>query len=194
MEYNPEKKSREKLLKYYCSLTLDPNTAHNNLELLEGNRKLACGKTMPYPDRPERFDGLLQVLCKERLSGRCYWEAEWSGLGDMVVSYEGIGRKGEGFETRFGANDKSWILSCFGEKLIAWHDNMGTHIPPPAPPLNKVAVYLDEPAGTLSFYSISDTNKLRHLHTFNTTFTEPLYAGFVLYTASVSLRDVKKTG
>ncbi|KAL0159769.1 hypothetical protein M9458_043494, partial [Cirrhinus mrigala] len=130
------------------------------------------------------FDGLPQVLCKERLSGRCYWEAEWEGLGDMVVSYEGIGRKGE-------ANDKSWILSCFGEKLIAWHNNMGTHIPPPTPPLNKVAVYLDEPAGILSFYSISATDTLRHLYTFNTTFTEPLYAGFVLYTASVSLRDVK---
>ncbi|KAK2907166.1 hypothetical protein Q8A67_006151 [Cirrhinus molitorella] len=183
------------LQKYFCDLTLDPNTVHNRLSVVEGNKKLVCNpEPVSYPDNPERFDGLPQVLCKERLSGRCYWEAEWSGLGDMVVAYEGIGRKGECFETRFGANNKSWILSCFGEKLIAWHDNMGAHIPPPEPPLNKVAVYLDEPAGILTFYSISDTNTLRHLYTFNTTFTEPLYAGFVLYTNSVSLRDVKKTG
>ncbi|XP_052446874.1 stonustoxin subunit alpha-like [Carassius gibelio] len=195
MEHSGENMSREELLKYFCDLTLDQNTVHNRLAVVESNKKLICNPDpMIYPDNPERFDGLPQVLCKERLSGRCYWEAEWSGLGDMVVSYEGIGRKGEGFESRFGANHKSWILSCFGEKLIAWHDNMGTHIPPPAPPLNKFGVYLDEPAGILSFYSISDKNTLRHLHTFNTTFTEPLYAGFVLYTNSVSLCDVKKTG
>uniref|UniRef100_A0A8C2EXG6 NACHT, LRR and PYD domains-containing protein 12-like n=1 Tax=Cyprinus carpio TaxID=7962 RepID=A0A8C2EXG6_CYPCA len=195
LDHGGENMIKAGLQKYFCDLTLDPNTAHNLLSVVEGNKKLVRNPDpMIYPDNPERFDGLPQVLCKERLSGRCYWEAEWSGLGDMVVSYEGIGRKGEGFESRFGANDKSWILSCFGEKLIAWHDNRGTHIPPPAPPLNKVGVYVDEPAGILSFYSISDTNTLRHLYTFNTTFSEPIYAGFVLYTNSVSLCDVTKTG
>ncbi|XP_073699805.1 protein NLRC3-like [Garra rufa] len=191
LDHGGENMIKAGLQKYFCYLTLDPNTAHNNLKLLDSNRKLAC-TGVAYPDHPERFDSLPQVLCKERLSGRCYWEAEWSGLGDMVVSYEGIGRKGKCSGTRFGANNKSWILSCFGKKLIAWHDNMGTHIPPPEPPLNKVAVYLDEADGILSFYSISDKNTLRHLHTFNTTFTEPLYAGFVLYTDSVSLCDVKQ--
>ncbi|MGL5902995.1 MAG: SPRY domain-containing protein, partial [Cetobacterium sp.] len=44
---------------------------------------------------------------------------------------------------------------------------------------NRVGVYVDVSAGTLSFYSVSDT--LTHLHTFNTTFTEPLYAGFKVY-------------
>ncbi|XP_050950392.1 NLR family CARD domain-containing protein 3 [Labeo rohita] len=88
--------------RYFCYLTLDPNTAHNNLKLLESNRKLTCSGTMSYPDHPERFDGLPQVLRKERLSGHCYWEAEWSGLGDMVVSYEAFGRKGKGPETKFG--------------------------------------------------------------------------------------------
>uniref|UniRef100_A0A9J8BK55 NACHT, LRR and PYD domains-containing protein 12-like n=1 Tax=Cyprinus carpio carpio TaxID=630221 RepID=A0A9J8BK55_CYPCA len=195
LDHGGENMIKAGLQKYFCDLTLDPNTVHNRLAVVEGNKKLICNPDpMIYPDNPERFDGLPQVLCKERLSGRCYWEAEWSGLGDMVVSYEGIGRKGEGFESRFGANDKSWILSCFGEKLIAWHDNRGTHIPPPAPPLNKVGVYVDEPAGILSFYSISDTNTLRHLYTFNTTFSEPLYAGFVLYNASVSLCDAKQQG
>jgi len=148
---------------------------------------------MSHPDHPERFDSLQQVLCKERLTGRCYWEAQWSGLGDMVVSYKGINRKGKGCDCRFGANKKSWILSFFREKLIAWHDDLGLHIPPPSPLYyNRAGVYVDEPAGILSFYGITDTHELRHLHTFNTTFTEPLYAGFVLYGNSVSLCDVEQ--
>ncbi|KAI2650261.1 Stonustoxin subunit beta [Labeo rohita] len=97
-----EDPSLEEAVNDFCYLTLDPNTAHNNLKLLESNRKLTCSGTMSYPDHPERFDGLPQVLRKERLSGHCYWEAEWSGLGDMVVSYEAFGRKGKGPETKFG--------------------------------------------------------------------------------------------
>ncbi|XP_051549331.1 stonustoxin subunit beta-like [Myxocyprinus asiaticus] len=178
---------------YACDLTLDPNTAFNHLSLLEGNRKLSCEMgEQSYPDHPKRFDQYLQVLCRKSLSGCCYWEAEWSGLGDMSVAYKGTGRKGESLDCKFGANNKSWILSCFGEKLTAWHDNGGTCIPPPSPLSNRVGVYLDWPAGILSFYMISDTHILIHLHTFNTTFTEPLYAGFVLYTSSVSLCNIGK--
>uniref|UniRef100_A0A8C2H7N2 B30.2/SPRY domain-containing protein n=1 Tax=Cyprinus carpio TaxID=7962 RepID=A0A8C2H7N2_CYPCA len=190
LDHGGENMIKAGLQKYFCDLTLDPNTAHNRLSLLEGNKKLLCNSKPnyePYPDHPERYNDLQQILCKERLSGRCYWEAEWIGEGDMGVSYKG-------HSCRFGGSNKSWILGCFVEELVAQHSGVGTHIPPPAPPLNKVGVYVDEPAGILSFYSISDTNTLRHLHTFNTTFTEPLYAGFVLYNSSVSLCDVTKTG
>ncbi|XP_050959171.1 neoverrucotoxin subunit alpha [Labeo rohita] len=191
LDHGGENMIKAGLQKYFCDLTLDPNTAHNRLSLSEGNKKLLYNsKPMSYPDHPERFDCRQQVLCKERLSGRCYWEAEWIGEGDVAVAYKSINRKD--FNCWFGGNKKSWILGCFGENLIAWHYKDQTYISPPAPPLNKVAVYLDEAAGILSFYSISDTNTLRHLHTFNTTFTEPLYAGFVLYNHSVSLCDVKQ--
>ncbi|XP_073793608.1 stonustoxin subunit beta isoform X2 [Danio rerio] len=171
-----------------CNITLDPNTAHEMLSVAEDNKTLVRNsEPMIYPDHPDRFTGLPQILCKERLSGRCYWEAEWKGLGDMVVSYGGIGRKGESLDCRFGANDKSWILSCFiGEKLIAWHDNMGVYIPLPTTPYNRIGVFLDEPAGILSVFSVPDENTLNHLYTFKTKFTEPLYAGFVLYTESVA--------
>ncbi|KAF3853045.1 hypothetical protein F7725_013733, partial [Dissostichus mawsoni] len=37
----------------------------------------------------------------------------------------------------------------------------------------RFGVYLDWPAGTLSFYRVSG-HTLSHLHTFRTTFTEPL--------------------
>ncbi|XP_026053821.1 NACHT, LRR and PYD domains-containing protein 3-like isoform X2 [Carassius auratus] len=195
LDHGGENRIKPGLQKYFCDLTLDPNTVHNQLSLSESNKKLLYNsKQKSYPDNPERFDGLQQVLCKERLSERSYWEAEWSGKGDMVVSYKSIPRKGEGNDVRFGTNDKSWILCCFRDKLYFWHIVEETNITHPSPRSNKFGVYLDEPAGILSFYSISDTNTLRHLHTFNTTFTEPLYAGFVLYNASVSLCDVKKQG
>ncbi|XP_018429691.1 PREDICTED: E3 ubiquitin/ISG15 ligase TRIM25-like [Nanorana parkeri] len=40
---------------------------------------------------------------------------------------------------------------------------------------NRVGIYLDYEAGRISFYDLCDP--IRHLHTFTTTFTEPLHAG-----------------
>ncbi len=163
-----------------CDLTLDPNTAHTRLSLSAGNKKTKCEReNQPYPDHPDRFENCEQVLCKERLTGRCYWEVEWSGWGHVAVTYKGISRKG-GSDCRFGLNEKSWNIYCCDTIYSVWHNNKSTNIPRPSPS-NRVGVYLDWPAGTLSFYSVSDTHTLTHLHTFNTTFTEPLYAGFLVY-------------
>ncbi|KAI4900912.1 hypothetical protein NFI96_008659, partial [Prochilodus magdalenae] len=80
--------------KYSCELTLDPNTAHRRLSLCEENRKVVrVREEQPYPDHPERFDVWEQVLCRESLTGRCYWEAEWSGDVHIAVTYKGIRRK-----------------------------------------------------------------------------------------------------
>ncbi len=128
----------------------------------------------------------VKSICLEAVTGRL------NGAGWVIWQcHKGIVRKGKGDASSFGANDKSCIVSCFVEKLIAWYKHERIDIPPPAPTLNKVGVYVDEPASILTYYSISDTNTLRHLPTFNTTFTEPFYAGFVLYNASVSLCDAK---
>ncbi|XP_077053610.1 protein NLRC3-like isoform X2 [Siphateles boraxobius] len=179
------------LRKYACDLTLDPNTAHTRLSLSDGNKKTTCVKEQqPYPDHPERFEHHEQVLCKESLTGRCYWEAEWSGWGHIAVAYKGISRKEES-ECRFGMNDKSWNLYCCDDSYSVWHNNKRTNIPVPSSSSNRVGVYVDVSAGTLSFYRVSDTHTLTHLHTFNTTFTEPLYAGFRVYNdSSVSLCQI----
>ncbi|XP_048858152.1 NLR family CARD domain-containing protein 3-like [Brienomyrus brachyistius] len=85
-----------------CQLTLDPNTANRFLSLTGGNRKATGGAKQPYPDHPERFDVCPQVLCRESLTGCCYWEAEWDGDGAWIgVTYKGIGRKG-GSDCRLG--------------------------------------------------------------------------------------------
>ncbi|CAL8239086.1 unnamed protein product [Gadus morhua 'NCC'] len=63
--------------KYACDLTLDPNTAGRRLSLSEDNRKVTwVREDQSYPDHPDRFDSLPQVLGREALTGRCYWEVE----------------------------------------------------------------------------------------------------------------------
>uniref|UniRef100_A0A8C2B3K7 B30.2/SPRY domain-containing protein n=1 Tax=Cyprinus carpio TaxID=7962 RepID=A0A8C2B3K7_CYPCA len=180
--------------KYACDLTLDPNTANTRLVLSDENRKVRHVKDhQPYPEHPERFDEFLQVLCQESLTGRCYWEAEWSGYkADISVSYKGINRKGWR-DCWFGLNEKSWSLWCSDEGFTVCHNNNSIDIPVVSSSSYRVGVYVDVSAGTLSFYSISDTHTLTHLHTFNTIFTEPLYAGFrVDNDSSVSLCQIKQ--
>ncbi|XP_067236271.1 NLR family CARD domain-containing protein 3-like isoform X2 [Chanodichthys erythropterus] len=184
------------LRKYACDLTLDPNTANTRLVLSDGNRKVTrVEEDQPYPDHPERFDHdeYLQVLCRERLTGRCYWEAEWSGDdAEISVIYEGITRKGGRDDCVFGLNDKSWSLYYSDRGFTVYHNKRDTDIPPVHLSSKRAGVYVDVSAGTLSFCSVSDTHTLTHLHTLNTTFTEPLCAGFTVYhSSSVSLCDIK---
>ncbi|XP_030608622.1 protein NLRC3-like [Archocentrus centrarchus] len=170
---------KSSLRKYFCEFTLDPNTAHKFLKLSESNKKVTdLRKEHPYPDHPERFDYWPQVLCENAMIGRCYWEVEWVGKVYVAVSYRGIGRNGDSDAAKFGGNDQSWCLTCTDGGYSAWHNNSGTPISVPSSSVsNRVAVYVDCPAGTLSFYRVS-SDTLIHLHTFNTTFTEPLYPGF----------------
>ncbi|KAF4101876.1 NACHT, LRR and PYD domains-containing protein 3-like [Onychostoma macrolepis] len=182
--------------KYACDLTLDLNTANTRLILSERNRKATyVREKQPYPDHPERFDECLQVLCRESLSGRCYWEAEWSGNVCVSVTYTGIHRKEWRNDCRFGYNEKSWSLNCSTDSFFVIHNNKRTDISVPSRRSNRVGVNLDWSAGTLSFYSVSDTHThtLTHLHTFNSTFTELLYAGFGFdYGSSVSLCAIEQ--
>ncbi|XP_053192012.1 NLR family CARD domain-containing protein 3-like [Scomber japonicus] len=163
------------LRKYACELTPDLNTAQRNLFLSEGRILKKVNEEQPYADHQERFD-CCQALCQEGLSGRCYWEVEWEGLVDIAVAYKAIRRRNA--DCRFGGNDKSWSLYCSDGGYSVWHNNRETRIhPPQSSPFHRVAVYLDWPAGTLSFYGVSH-DTLIHLHTFSCIFTEPLYPGF----------------
>uniref|UniRef100_A0A3B3SMW8 Tripartite motif-containing protein 16-like n=1 Tax=Paramormyrops kingsleyae TaxID=1676925 RepID=A0A3B3SMW8_9TELE len=169
---------------YSCQLTLDPNTANRDLSLSGGNRKATWGAEQPYPHHPERFDYLCNVLCRESLTGCCYWEAVWSG--DVVrigVTYKGIGRKGGSYDCLLGANDKSWSLRCSPDSYSVHHNNKQTHIPIERSGFRRVGVYLDWGAGALSFYRVS-SDGLTLLYRFTSSFTEPLYPGFGMGTNS----------
>ncbi|XP_043113443.1 tripartite motif-containing protein 16-like [Puntigrus tetrazona] len=194
----PEFKTREEFLEYFFRLTVNSNTVHKNLHLSEGNRVITYTDTdQPYPDHPDRFDSLQQVLCRESVCGRSYWEVEWSGRVEMSVSYKSINRKGhdddyddkenknEDYEKddnydmcEFGRNDQSWCLFCSDSSCSFWHNNKGSKLPEVSSS-SRIGVYVDHGAGTLSFYSVSDTMTL--IHRVHTTFTQPLYAGFLIY-------------
>ncbi|XP_039972083.1 NACHT, LRR and PYD domains-containing protein 3-like isoform X2 [Xiphias gladius] len=169
---------RSGLKKYACELTLDPNTAHRDLILFEENRKVTRGREeQPYPNHPERFLGWFQLLCRKGLTGRCYWEVEWDGRIWVAVTYRGISRSGEDVYCCLGWNEKSWCLECTDDGYYTWHNKTVTDIWVHPLDTTRVAVYLDWPSGTLSFYRVS-SDTLTHLHTFYAKFTEPLYPGF----------------
>uniref|UniRef100_A0A087X4Y3 B30.2/SPRY domain-containing protein n=1 Tax=Poecilia formosa TaxID=48698 RepID=A0A087X4Y3_POEFO len=173
------------LRKYSCQLTIDTNSMNQYLKVCEDNRKVTRVKErQSYPDHPDRFDHHHNVLCGTGLTGRCYWEVEWRGGVDIAVSYRGIRRKGESRDCVFGENDHSWCLYCSNDGHFVRHDNMRTYLPSSSV-FSRVSVYVDCPAGILSFYRVS-SDSLIHLHTFNTTFTEPLIPGFGLWSSSGS--------
>uniref|UniRef100_A0A672L8W4 Tripartite motif-containing protein 16-like n=1 Tax=Sinocyclocheilus grahami TaxID=75366 RepID=A0A672L8W4_SINGR len=91
-------RTRNDFLQYFHQLTLDLNTVNKCLCLSERNRVIKyTGTKQPYPDHPDRFD-VFQVLCRESLCGRCYWEIEWSGSVHISVSYKSISRKGRSYD------------------------------------------------------------------------------------------------
>uniref|UniRef100_A0A3B4WG41 Protein NLRC3-like n=1 Tax=Seriola lalandi dorsalis TaxID=1841481 RepID=A0A3B4WG41_SERLL len=189
---------RPGLRKYSCEVTLDTNTVHTNIKLSDNNRTVTrVEEDQSYPDHPDRFDFWPQLLCRTGLTGRCYWEVECRGDVEISVSYRGIRRRGNSDDCVFGKNDQSWSLFCSHDGYSVCHNNRPpSHVSSPyssssinspstllsssspSPSVsNRVAVYVDCPAGSLSFYRVS-SDSLIHLHTFNTTFTEPLYPGF----------------
>ncbi|XP_033971413.1 stonustoxin subunit alpha-like [Trematomus bernacchii] len=171
------------LRNYSCGLTLDSNTVGWRLKLSEDNRTVTrVEEKQPYPDHPERFEYKAQLMCREALTGRCYWEVEWRGKVNIAVTYRGIRRKGQGDECVFGENDQSWRLYCSDRGYAVYHNKRGTNISSPSSSSSsssshRVAVYLDHAAGSLSFSRVSSSSLIL-LHTFRATFTEPLYAGF----------------
>ncbi|KAG5836605.1 hypothetical protein ANANG_G00230110 [Anguilla anguilla] len=218
VDHGGENRTKPGPRKYGCQLTLDPNTAHRELSLSEGNRRVTNSpwrEEQPYPDHPERFESEPQVVCRESVCERCYWEAEFSvserGQVSIAVTDKGISRKGGYSDCVFGGNKNSWSLWCdkprYSDELFqyVWHNYNRTRIPALASPYRRaevcdddgrggcvyrVGVCVDRPTGTLSFYSVSDSDTLTLLHRFHTHFTQhtPLCAGFtVCNSSSVSL-------
>ncbi|KAL3988931.1 hypothetical protein ACER0C_013249 [Sarotherodon galilaeus] len=186
----PEPKTRAGFLKYSREISLDPNTANKQLLLSEENRKVTLMyQQQSYSDHPDRFSVYEQVLSRESLTGRCYWEVEWRGRVYVAVAYKNISRKGLGKECWFGGNDKSWSLYCDNNSYTFLYNKIQTRIS--GPRSSRVGVYLDHRAGILSFYSVSETMTL--LHRVQTTFTQPLYAGLWVYYhgATAELMKVK---
>ncbi|XP_068582170.1 tripartite motif-containing protein 16-like [Cebidichthys violaceus] len=170
-------RTREEFLQYARPITLDPNTANPRMMILsERNRKVTTAPNyVSLFQSSGRFTSY-QILSRESLTGRCYWEVEWDALVTIAVAYKDMSRSGPYSECTFGYNDKSWALCCHSEYEFR-HNNINTVISGKSS--RKVGVFLDHRAGILSFYSVSETMTL--LHRVQTTFTQPLYAGLALH-------------
>uniref|UniRef100_A0A4W6ENI8 Uncharacterized protein n=1 Tax=Lates calcarifer TaxID=8187 RepID=A0A4W6ENI8_LATCA len=103
---------------------------------------------------------------------------KWCGRAFIGVAYRRMCRKGEDSDSWLGHNDSSWGLTCNKDSYRTLHKGISTAVTTP-PNSNKVGVFLDWSAGTLAFYRVS-CGTLTLLHTFHTTFTEPVYPAFHL--------------
>ncbi|XP_023271167.1 tripartite motif-containing protein 16-like [Seriola lalandi dorsalis] len=170
----PAPNTREEFLHYCRPLTLDVTSNYAYLHLMSDYHMMKPSPS-PYSAQPERFTKFPQVLCREGLSERCYWEVEWHARTlSAAVAYKDIARASD--DSRFGNNDKSWSLECSANGYSFRHNNVETAVS--GPHCYKIGVFLDYKAGTLSFYHVSDLMVL--LHRVHTTFTQPLYPGLGL--------------
>lgn len=163
----------------FCQFSLDPNTAATNLLLSENNRcATLLGEEQPCPERPKRISNWTQVLCREAVTGRSYWEVKWNGRVNIGVAYGGMRKNGEEYEGCLGWSTRSWWLLCSAQGYTAWRNSTPTSITQASPSgSGRVGVYMDWCAGTVSFYCLTSRTCV-HLHTFHSTFTGPLYPAF----------------
>ncbi|XP_072317789.1 tripartite motif-containing protein 16-like [Eucyclogobius newberryi] len=125
-ELRPEPSCREDFLRYARDITLDPNTASKHLSLSDGNRRVtSVDEYQSYPDHPDGFT-IWQVLSPEELTGRCYWELEWSEVVLIAAAYKDTERN-----CVFGNNEKSWALDCHSCGHSFWFNKVQSKIPGP---------------------------------------------------------------
>nr|XP_046244493.1 finTRIM family, member 86 [Scatophagus argus] len=175
---NPQPKTRGELLKFRFEPTMDPNTVYRHVRLSDGDRKATMrAENLNPPDHPERFDFWRQVLCREPLAGSpYYWEVEWTGQKiNLGVAYKEMERKGSANKSRLGHNALSWSLNWSGTGFSFWHDGQEKLLG--SPKAQRLGIYLDQHAGILAFYRISN-NQADLIYRHQSQFTGPLYPGF----------------
>ncbi|XP_042369561.1 tripartite motif-containing protein 16-like, partial [Plectropomus leopardus] len=183
-----EPKTRDEFLKYLCKITPNVYTASRCMSVSQTltARYIQDSGKFIFPGHPDKFTDFCQVLCRESLTGQCYWEVEWKGEDIFIAAtYKSISRTGR--DSAFGNNDKSWALQCFSDGYEFRHNNFT--LPISGPRSSRVGVYLDHSAGILCFYSVSETMTL--LHRVQTTFTQPLCPGFGIYVSGSSVKICK---
>ncbi|XP_067277251.1 finTRIM family, member 81 isoform X2 [Pseudorasbora parva] len=180
-EYLPSHpKTREEFLIYSSELNLNSSSACNQLSVQ--NKSVSKRGCFSYSATRG-----CQVLCNESLSGCCYFEVQLVGAGcSIVFSYDQV----SGDTVTFGSNNRSWKCDFPAAILRVKHNSQQTNISL----VSKIGVFLDQAAGALSFYNISE--KITLLHRIQATFSQPLYPGFSLqdwgYGSSVTICGLPK--
>ncbi|XP_040185867.1 E3 ubiquitin-protein ligase TRIM39-like [Rana temporaria] len=161
-----------------AKITLEIKTAANNVFISDDCKTASWQVNQGRPRGPERFQ-YHQVLSVEAFSsGRHYWEVETGETGNWMVgvAYANIDR--EGSQAIIGKNDKSWSLCKWNNQYFTLHNRKQIHLNVKFG-CRKFRICLDYEAGRLTFYDLN--NLTVPVHTFATTFTQPLHAAISVW-------------
>uniref|UniRef100_A0A8C5N0S8 Uncharacterized protein n=1 Tax=Leptobrachium leishanense TaxID=445787 RepID=A0A8C5N0S8_9ANUR len=180
---------RPLFLKHARCPTLDPETMHPRLRMSEDRLTVYCVWFGRFnASQPNRFDKLLQVMSRDcYASGSHYWEVSLLQAGQgwwIGVAYASIQRKGDTEYSRLGWNSGSWCIKRYDKEYWAFYKGERTALRLNNHP-ERVGVFLDYEAGVLSFFDV--TSGMKHLHTFQCRFTEPLYPALRLWDGTISM-------
>ncbi|KAM5135954.1 E3 ubiquitin/ISG15 ligase TRIM25-like [Mantella aurantiaca] len=157
---------------------LDVNTACEDLDISGDLKTISKSEMKQY--HPQRFLYYPQVLSVSHFSsGQHSWEVKTSDIGNwrIGVCYSTIERSGD--QSYLGDYNKSWCLRRYNNsQYSAIHNGKEVSITKKVSS-QRLKVFLDYECGEISFYELCNT--IRHLHTFTTTFTEPLHAAFCVW-------------
>ncbi|XP_006882268.1 PREDICTED: uncharacterized protein LOC102874917 [Elephantulus edwardii] len=172
---------------FLAKVILDPNTAHPELILSEGNKCVTHGHAwQELPDLPQRFNFLPCVLGQEGFtSGRWYWDVNVENSTDwcLGVARSDVTRK---CSISMLPENGFWAMGCYGNQYWAIT----------SPPIHlylalapkRVRISLDYDSGQLSFYNI---NSKRHIYTFpKCSFSGKLHSFFLLWSPDVDSPDI----
>ncbi|XP_033838758.1 E3 ubiquitin/ISG15 ligase TRIM25-like [Periophthalmus magnuspinnatus] len=170
-------------------LTFDPNTLNHKLQLSADNTVVKrLSQSQKYSYHPLRFKTSSQVVSKQKITSRCFWQVVGKfdeGFAVAVCSKSAVREM-----CRFGLCDQSWALECYKDKYVLWHNRYGSNLPFEESHCDfteiRIGVFVDHRAGTLSFYRIFSDDSIYFIHKVETSFLEPLVAG-------VTLEDIDST-
>ncbi|XP_070834698.1 E3 ubiquitin-protein ligase TRIM21-like [Chaetodon trifascialis] len=160
------------LRQYAADVTLDPDTAHNELILSEDGKQVHHGDAKAnLPDNPERFSTACCVLGKQNVSsGRFYFEVQVKGKSDwfLGVARESVNRKGTCISS---PDDGFWTVHLKNGNIFYDLTDPPVHLCLKSKP-EKVGVFVDYEEGLVSFY---DADAAKRIYTFTgCSFTEKL--------------------
>ncbi|XP_075204113.1 E3 ubiquitin/ISG15 ligase TRIM25-like [Anomaloglossus baeobatrachus] len=168
-------------------IVLDISTAANDI-LISDDLKTATSSQVNEnrPKTPERFREYQVLSLTSFSAGQHFFEVDTSDSNSwrVGVCYPSISREGDQFMN--GKNEKSWCLRRYEKVYSLNHNKRATNLGHRIT-CHRFRVYLDYGAGQLSFYELCDP--IRHLHTFTSTFSEPLHVLISVFQGSVTITN-----
>ncbi len=148
---DPELKEMQQ---FPVDVILDPNTAHPSLNVSVDGKQVTCdNRKRNLPDKPQRFDHVLNVLAKEGFSsGKFYYEVQvkhktqW----DLGVTNESINRKGD---LRLSPKIGYWTISLRNVNKFTANESPVINLHVRDMP-QKVGVFTDYEEGQVSFFDV----------------------------------------